>query len=163
MPSSLLPLSLQAFEKFCEPGKTCVVGASYVALECAGFLNALGLDTTVAVRSRLLRGFDTEYAEKIGEHMKVHGTKFKTGFTPASVTKEDSGKFTVAFKSSTDQAAAVETEEFDTVLAAVGRRSQPPAIELHSHCVKLQAVHCGAWSGHCRCTSAGEWENPNQV
>ena len=40
------------------PGKTLVVGASYVALECAGFLTALGYDTTVMVRSILLRGFD---------------------------------------------------------------------------------------------------------
>lgn len=40
------------------PGKTLVVGASYVALECAGFLSALGYDTTVMVRSILLRGFD---------------------------------------------------------------------------------------------------------
>ena len=31
------------------PGKTLVVGASYVALECAGFLAALGLDVTVAI------------------------------------------------------------------------------------------------------------------
>ena len=40
------------------PGKTLVVGASYVALECAGFLNGLGFDVTVIVRSILLRGFD---------------------------------------------------------------------------------------------------------
>lgn len=40
------------------PGKTLVVGASYVALECAGFLAALGYDTSVMVRSILLRGFD---------------------------------------------------------------------------------------------------------
>jgi len=40
------------------PGKTLVIGASYVALECAGFLTALGYDTTVMVRSILLRGFD---------------------------------------------------------------------------------------------------------
>ena len=40
------------------PGKTLVVGASYVALECAGFLSAFGFDTTVMVRSILLRGFD---------------------------------------------------------------------------------------------------------
>jgi pyruvate/2-oxoglutarate dehydrogenase complex dihydrolipoamide dehydrogenase (E3) component len=29
------------------PGKTLAVGASYVALECAGFLNAVGCDTTI--------------------------------------------------------------------------------------------------------------------
>ena len=40
------------------PGKTLVVGASYVALECAGFLAGLGFDVTVMVRSILLRGFD---------------------------------------------------------------------------------------------------------
>ena len=40
------------------PGKTLVVGASYVALECAGFLAAFGYDTTVMVRSIFLRGFD---------------------------------------------------------------------------------------------------------
>ena len=40
------------------PGKTLVVGASYVALECAGFLAGLGFDVTVMVRSIFLRGFD---------------------------------------------------------------------------------------------------------
>jgi len=40
------------------PGKTLMIGASYVALECAGFLTGLGYDTTVMVRSILLRGFD---------------------------------------------------------------------------------------------------------
>ncbi len=40
------------------PGKTLVIGASYVALECAGFLTAFGYDTTVMVRSIFLRGFD---------------------------------------------------------------------------------------------------------
>lgn len=29
------------------PGKTLVVGASYIALECAGFMKELGLDVTV--------------------------------------------------------------------------------------------------------------------
>ena len=38
--------------------QVCVVGASYVALEIAGFLSALGYDVTVLVRSILLRGDD---------------------------------------------------------------------------------------------------------
>ena len=33
------------------PGKTLVVGASYIALECAGFLTGLGYETKVMVRS----------------------------------------------------------------------------------------------------------------
>lgn len=40
------------------PGKICVVGAGYVAMECAGFLTGLGLDVSVLVRSMPLRGFD---------------------------------------------------------------------------------------------------------
>lgn len=32
------------------PGKTLLVGASYIALECAGFLAGLGIDSTVMVR-----------------------------------------------------------------------------------------------------------------
>ena len=43
------------FMKKTPPGKTLVIGASYVALECAGFLSGLGYDTTVMVRSILLR------------------------------------------------------------------------------------------------------------
>ena len=43
------------------PGKTCVVGAGYVALECAGFLTGLkGGAVTGLVRSMMLRGFDRE-------------------------------------------------------------------------------------------------------
>ena len=39
------------------PGKTLVIGASYVALECAGFLRGLGCETAVMVRSVALRSW----------------------------------------------------------------------------------------------------------
>uniref|UniRef100_A0AAY4EIA3 thioredoxin-disulfide reductase (NADPH) n=1 Tax=Denticeps clupeoides TaxID=299321 RepID=A0AAY4EIA3_9TELE len=67
------------------PGKTLVVGASYVALECGGFLAGLGLDVTVMVRSILLRGFDQEMANHIGDHMEEHGIKFVRKFVPIKV------------------------------------------------------------------------------
>uniref|UniRef100_A0A2K6F176 Thioredoxin reductase 1, cytoplasmic n=1 Tax=Propithecus coquereli TaxID=379532 RepID=A0A2K6F176_PROCO len=69
------------------PGKTLVVGASYVALECAGFLAGIGLDVTVMVRSILLRGFDQDMANKIGEHMEEHGVKFIRQFVPIKVSR----------------------------------------------------------------------------
>ena len=31
------------------PGNTLIVGASYIALECAGFLKGIGIDVTVMV------------------------------------------------------------------------------------------------------------------
>jgi len=66
------------------PGKTLVVGGSYIALECAGFLHELGFDTTVLVRSILLRGFDQQCANMIGELMECEGLRF---IRPATVVK----------------------------------------------------------------------------
>ncbi|VDP59575.1 unnamed protein product [Heligmosomoides polygyrus] len=40
------------------PGRTLVVGASYVALECAGFLAHLGFPVHLLIRSRPLKPFD---------------------------------------------------------------------------------------------------------
>ncbi len=61
------------------PGKTLVVGASYVALECAGFLKGIGNDVTVMVRSIVLRGFDRQCSELVRQYMeqteKVSGKK----------------------------------------------------------------------------------------
>lgn len=69
------------------PGKTLVVGASYVALECAGFLTALGFDTTVMVRSIFLRGFDQDMANLIAKHMETYHTKFIRSATPSKLEK----------------------------------------------------------------------------
>uniref|UniRef100_A0A452UFM2 Thioredoxin reductase 3 n=1 Tax=Ursus maritimus TaxID=29073 RepID=A0A452UFM2_URSMA len=74
------------------PGKTLVVGASYVALECAGFLAGIGLDVTVMVRSILLRGFDQEMAEKVGSYMEQHGVKFLRKFIPVLVSLDAIGR-----------------------------------------------------------------------
>ena len=63
-----------------------MVGASYVALECAGFLAGIGLDVTVMVRSILLRGFDQDMANKIGEYMEDHGVRFIRQFVPIKVS-----------------------------------------------------------------------------
>jgi thioredoxin reductase (NADPH) len=81
------------------PGKTLVVGASYVALECAGFLTSLGYDTTVMVRSILLRGFDQDMAQVVGNYMGNHGTKFINKATPVKLEKHGpSGKIIVTYK-----------------------------------------------------------------
>lgn len=78
------------------PGKTLVVGASYVALECAGFLSAFGYDTTVMVRSILLRGFDQDMANRIGNYMGAH-TKFIPKATPTKLEKQPNGMILVTF------------------------------------------------------------------
>lgn len=95
------------------PGKTLVVGASYIALECAGFLTEMGYDTTVSVRSILLRGFDRDCANKIEEIMRCNGTKFLHKL-PKEIKQQDDGKLSVTF-------ADDSTESYDTVMYATGR------------------------------------------
>lgn len=104
------------------PGKkVLVVGASYVALECAGFLHGVGCEVTVMVRSILLRGFDQECANKIGDYMEEIGIKFIRGSVPSSLNKTKDGKAVVCHWKLADAAGPASSEQFDTVLLAIGR------------------------------------------
>lgn len=67
------------------PGKTLCVGASYVSLECAGFLRSIGCDVTVMVRSIYLRGFDQQMAGLVSDYMGKYGVKFVRPCVPTSV------------------------------------------------------------------------------
>jgi pyruvate/2-oxoglutarate dehydrogenase complex dihydrolipoamide dehydrogenase (E3) component len=118
------------------PGKTLVVGASYVALECAGFLTALGYDTTVMVRSILLRGFDQDMANRIGSYMENHGTKFIRGTVPTKLEKPDpNGKTIVTYELD----GQTVTQEFDTVLFAIGRYALTKELNLERAGVRAEA------------------------
>ncbi|XP_051552693.1 thioredoxin reductase 2, tandem duplicate 2 isoform X3 [Myxocyprinus asiaticus] len=99
------------------PRKTLVVGASYVALECAGFLTGIGLDTTVMVRSIALRGFDQQMAGLVTDYMDAYGTKFSWRCTPKRVEKLPSGLLQVTW---TDLNTKEERQDtFNSVLWAV--------------------------------------------
>ncbi|XP_069592381.1 thioredoxin reductase 3 [Ranitomeya imitator] len=120
------------------PGKTLVVGASYVALECAGFLAGIGLDVTVMVRSIFLRGFDQEMAERAGSYMETHGVKFIKKFVPTLVEQLEAGtpgRLRVVAKS-TESDTVIE-DEYNTVLVAVGRDSCTRNIGLEKIGVKI--------------------------
>ncbi|XP_002734086.1 thioredoxin reductase 1, cytoplasmic-like [Saccoglossus kowalevskii] len=104
------------------PGKTLVIGASYVALECAGFLAGIGYDTTVMVRSILLRGFDQDMANRIGDYMETHGVKFIKEHIPTMVEQLEEGspgKLRVSYKAT--NGGEIKTIECNTVIIAVGR------------------------------------------
>uniref|UniRef100_A0A7N8YQ42 thioredoxin-disulfide reductase (NADPH) n=1 Tax=Mastacembelus armatus TaxID=205130 RepID=A0A7N8YQ42_9TELE len=120
------------------PGKTLVVGASYVALECGGFLAGLGLDVTVMVRSILLRGFDQDMANRAGAHMEEHGVKFLRQYVPIKVCELEAGtpgKLKVTAKSTeTDE---IIEGEYNTVLVAVGRDACTEKIGLDKAGVKV--------------------------
>ena len=103
------------------PGKTLLVGASYIALECAGFLAGLGCSATVMVRSILLRGFDQQMAGKIGEYMEELGVNFVRECVPTRIERVEEGspgklKVTAVYNDGTEF-----VEEFNTVIFAIGR------------------------------------------
>ncbi|KAM4858773.1 thioredoxin reductase 2, mitochondrial isoform X2 [Urocitellus parryii] len=96
-----------------------VVGASYVALECAGFLTGIGLDTTVMMRSIPLRGFDQQMSSLVMEHMESHGTQFLKGCIPTCIKRLPDGQLQVTWEDRTS--GKKDTGIFDTVLWAIGR------------------------------------------
>ena len=96
-----------------------------MSLECAGFLAAFGFDTTVMVRSILLRGFDQQMAEQVGKYMEEHSVKFMRGFVPTKIELIEEGtprKLRVHYK---EVATGDEkSEEFNTVSSAGGDCSE---------------------------------------
>ena len=115
-----------------EPGKTLVVGASYIALECAGFLNSFGYDTSVMVRSRVLRRFDEQMGNMIQKNMEDHGVHFLERSLPDRITKLEDGKLKVDW---TVNNVTQKSDVFDTVLFATGRRACTDSLNLSA--VKL--------------------------
>lgn len=122
------------------PGKTVVVGASYVALECAGFLNGLGFDVSVLVRSILLRGFDQDIAERIGRNMIEEGITFVRPTIPTKIEQLEAGspgKMRVHFKKT--ESNTQDYIDCNTVLFAIGRHPCTSNIGLQSIGVKVDA------------------------
>lgn len=119
------------------PGSTLIVGASYIALETAGFLKGIGVDVTIMVRSILLRGFDQQMAEKIGEYMEGHEKiDFIRPCVPTKIEQVEEGtpgklKVYGKYKDGTEY-----VNEFNTVIFAVGRTADTHLLNLESVGVK---------------------------
>lgn len=105
------------------PGKTLLVGASYISLECAGFLKAFGLDVTVMVRSILLRGFDRQMADLIGSYMENHGIRFIKESQVKMVEQVEAGEPGRLLVTYANNAGEQNSEEFNTVVLAIGRQA----------------------------------------
>jgi len=118
-----------------EPGKTLIVGASYIALECAGIVHQLGYDVSVMYRSILLRGFDPQIADMVGDSLKEEGIKFIGPSVPTSIEKQPDGKLRVMY--SVDGGGQDQYQDFDTVLFATGRKADTQ--KLFSDQVKIES------------------------
>nr|XP_056715348.1 thioredoxin reductase 2, mitochondrial [Euleptes europaea] len=120
------------------PGKTLLVGASYVSLECAGFLTGLRLDTAVMMRSIPLRGFDQQMATLVTDYMEAHGTRFLKKCSPTKVEKMGNGRLRVAWKYG--DSGKEEMDEFDTLVWAVGRQPDTKTLNLGAAGVKINSA-----------------------
>jgi thioredoxin reductase (NADPH) len=134
------------------PGKTLVVGASYVALECAGFISHLGMEAHVMMRSIPLRGFDQQMSNMIVDYMEGKAvdadgntvmigqseggehrptTTFIKGAVVDTVEALPDGTKKVTWKAS-DTGAAMGSDTYDTILYAIGRKACTDALSLET-------------------------------
>lgn len=110
------------------PGKTMIIGAGYIGLECAGFLNGLGYEATVMVRSVVLRDFDQQMAQIIEESMKNKGIQFLHKCLPKSVNRLPDGKLEIEWTN--DKGESFKDCTYDTILFAVGRKALLPELDI---------------------------------
>ena len=101
------------------PGKTLIVGAGYIAMECAGFLKGMGYPVEVLYRAAILRAFDQDMATRIVAYMQTMGVLFTKG-NPLGFEKTEKG-ISVKLKVLNDDKEEEVEQLYDTVLFAVGR------------------------------------------
>lgn len=117
-----------------EPGKTLIVGAGYIGLECAGFLKGLGYDATVMVRSVVLRGFDQQMANIITDCLQERGVNFLFKCLPESVEKLENDQLLITW---INEEGEEFSDIFDTVLFAIGRRALTKDLRLENAGVEV--------------------------
>jgi glutathione reductase (NADPH) len=122
--------SNEAFHLERLPRRAVVVGGGYIAVEFASIFNGLGVDTVLAYRrKRLLRDFDAELGERLGEEMTAKGVKIRFGVEPRRITKRAAGSFEVDYGEGSD--------EGDLVMFATGRHPNSANLGLEAAGVEL--------------------------
>jgi len=117
------------FELTQQPGTALVVGAGYIAVELAGLLQALGTDTTLAIRhDKFLREFDDMLSDNLMDAMQHDGVTVAKQFTSASLEKTSDGIYAVG-------ESGERLGPFDSVIMAIGRT--PATAELGMESVGL--------------------------
>ena len=113
------------------PRRALVVGGGYIAVEFASIFHGLGVQTTLAYRGkRLLRGFDAELGERLGEEMRAKGVKIHYGAEPRLLARRADGALEVAYADGSAQ-------QTDLALFATGRRPNSARLGLEAAGVKL--------------------------
>ncbi|WP_138423991.1 dihydrolipoyl dehydrogenase [Maritimibacter alexandrii] len=119
------------------PKKLLVIGSGAIGIEFASFFNTLGADTTVVeVMDRVLPVEDAEISAFAKKQFEKQGMKIREKST---VTKLDRGKGKVT--AHIEKGGKTETEEFDTVISAVGIVGNVEGLGLDEIGVKVDRTH----------------------
>lgn len=98
----------------------------------------MGLDVTILVRSILLRGFDQDMAERIGNYMaEEEKIVLHRQCTPKKLEKLDNGKIKVTWTNVSGDAPFEMSDVFDTVFNATGRYADLSSLGLENAGVKI--------------------------
>ena len=108
------------------PKRTAVVGAGYIAVELAGVLNSLGVETHLFVRKHApLRNFDPMMVETLVESMQQDGITLHTHAILKEVVKNADGSMTLHLEDGRAQTV-------DCLIWAIGREPTTDKINLHA-------------------------------
>lgn len=97
------------------PPRCLIIGGGYIAVEFAGILNGLGVQTKMSYRGDLfLRDFDIDIRVTVKDELLKKGVDLKFESEVESIQKNSESGFTVRFVSG-------EILETDLILSAIGR------------------------------------------
>ena len=112
------------------PKAAVIVGGGYIAVEFAGILNGLGVETQLIYRgNQILKGFDSDCREKVTEGMIKKGVKIQLEKNVSSVSKQGQ-----RLAVSLDNGEIITT---NTVLYATGRKANIEGLGLENTAVRL--------------------------
>lgn len=132
----------QVFEWDKLPRSVAVIGAGYIAVEMAGLLHGLGVQTDLFVRGeRPLRTFDSYIVEGLVDEMERTGLSLHTHKTPTRLEKATDG-IRVYFADGSHHTA-------EKVLWAIGRKPATNGLDLDKAGIQLTS------SGH---IAVNEWQ-----
>ncbi|WP_417720047.1 dihydrolipoyl dehydrogenase [Salipiger sp.] len=119
------------------PKKLLVIGSGAIGIEFASFYNTLGADTTVVeVMDRILPVEDEEISKFAKKQFEKQGMKIRE---KTSVKKLDRGQGKVT--AHIEQNGKTTTEEFDTVISAVGIVGNVEGLGLEALGAKVERTH----------------------
>ncbi len=124
------------------PKKLLVIGSGAIGIEFASFFNTLGADTTVVeVMDRVLPVEDAEISALAKKQFLKQGMKIIEKATVKQLDRAPDGKGGGKVTAHIEKDGKTETQEFDTVISAVGIVGNVENLGLEKLGVKIDRTH----------------------